>query len=493
MRRLFIGIVVLGGCSVDSATLGANDLVADGGGLRLTDEDRLAVDPGVTQARVQEDGCPEGQSIRVIAESGAVTCEQDDDTTYQAGEGLTLTDTTFAVDFTTVARLGASLTCAGTQKVTGIDPATGDVTCDDDLGGTDYFAGAGLDLAGDGTFSVEFVDFTCMNSQKISAFDSAGMPVCTDDIGGTVYTNGEGLSLISGAFSVDFGGNGLAPTASRSDHNHTYDSLSDKPPTFPPDPHAHVHADLTDERPLPWRFRYGLNVEYVEADVTASTVRIHPGRCRDKDDTMNIVLAADDDASILNASPPDADTDEVTEAPDTWYWVWIIADSTGTNAPRAFISVFETAPLYPSGYDRGRLLGAVRNDPAADFLPFSQHGTTTMGVHQKQVIYPVNVQGSYTSVSLTSSVPPRTQWAQMFVITTSTNDDLVFSSRDPDVPSATARAIHHGQNMAIATAGGTVWVPVGGPIESESVEVINPNGNAWEVWTIGYDWGPQEP
>jgi hypothetical protein len=46
--------------------------------------------------------CPAGSSIRVVGTSA--TCEADDDTTYAAGSGLTLTGTTFATDDSVVQR-----------------------------------------------------------------------------------------------------------------------------------------------------------------------------------------------------------------------------------------------------------------------------------------------------------------------------------------------------------------------------------------------------
>ena len=42
--------------------------------------------------------CGPGNAIRVVNEDGSVNCEADDDTTYSAGSGLELLDTTFKVD-----------------------------------------------------------------------------------------------------------------------------------------------------------------------------------------------------------------------------------------------------------------------------------------------------------------------------------------------------------------------------------------------------------
>jgi hypothetical protein len=43
--------------------------------------------------------CASGNAIRVISADGTVTCEADDNTTYAAGTGLSLADTTFSVNF----------------------------------------------------------------------------------------------------------------------------------------------------------------------------------------------------------------------------------------------------------------------------------------------------------------------------------------------------------------------------------------------------------
>jgi hypothetical protein len=77
-------------CEVDDDTT-----YSAGPGLTLTGT-TFAVNTSTIQARVTGT-CPAGQAIRAIAMDGTVTCEVDDDTTYSAGPGLTLTGTTFAV------------------------------------------------------------------------------------------------------------------------------------------------------------------------------------------------------------------------------------------------------------------------------------------------------------------------------------------------------------------------------------------------------------
>jgi hypothetical protein len=70
-------------CETDNDTTYTN-----GFGLDLV-AGEFSVDTNEVQDRV--DGtCPTGQSIRVVNADGSVTCEQDNDTTYSAGTGLTL-------------------------------------------------------------------------------------------------------------------------------------------------------------------------------------------------------------------------------------------------------------------------------------------------------------------------------------------------------------------------------------------------------------------
>jgi hypothetical protein len=57
----------------------------------------FSIDPTYTQRRVSTT-CAAGMAIRAISQDGSVTCEVDDNTTYTAGSGLSLSSTTFSID-----------------------------------------------------------------------------------------------------------------------------------------------------------------------------------------------------------------------------------------------------------------------------------------------------------------------------------------------------------------------------------------------------------
>ncbi len=98
-----------------------------GTGLQLS-AGELSVNPLETQLRVTGD-CPEGSSIRTIADDGSVVCQTDTDTDtqYTAGTGLTLNDDQFAVD-PTVVQTRVAGTCSVGSFVTAVNQ-DGTVVC----------------------------------------------------------------------------------------------------------------------------------------------------------------------------------------------------------------------------------------------------------------------------------------------------------------------------------------------------------------------------
>ncbi len=178
-----------------------------GEGITITGTS-IAVDRATTQARVSG-ACAAGSAIRAIEPDGTVTCETDDvgaaGTTYVPGLGLTLTGSTFAVDPAAVqTRIGGS--CPVGQSIRAIT-AGGSVTCevDDDLD-TTYGAGPGLRLVGT-TFAADTgvlqsrVAGVCGSGQAITAIGADGSVTCIAT--GTLYAAGVGLRLVGTTFEAD--------------------------------------------------------------------------------------------------------------------------------------------------------------------------------------------------------------------------------------------------------------------------------------------------
>ncbi len=186
-------------CETDDVGSGGSSYTA-GAGLLLSGTE-FAVDTTAMQARVA-DTCAAGQAIRAISSTGTVTCEADDDTTYAAGEGLSLSGTTFSVTGDIQRRVTG--TCATGSAIRAIS-STGVVTCEAD-NDTTYSAGGGLSLSGT-TFSVDTsaiqarVSGTCATGQAIRTISATGTVTCEAD-DNTTYSAGQGLALSGTTFSV---------------------------------------------------------------------------------------------------------------------------------------------------------------------------------------------------------------------------------------------------------------------------------------------------
>ncbi len=158
--------------------------------------------------------CAAGSSIRVINSNGTVSCETDDNTTYSAGNGLSLSGTTFSIN-TAQTQARVTGTCAAGSSIRVIN-SDGTVACETDDNtdtNTTYSAGNGLTLTGT-TFSINTsqtqarVTGTCAAGSSIRAIAANGAVTCetdtdTDTDTNTTYSAGSGLSLSGTTFSVN--------------------------------------------------------------------------------------------------------------------------------------------------------------------------------------------------------------------------------------------------------------------------------------------------
>jgi hypothetical protein len=163
-------------------------------------------------------------------------------------------------------------------------------------------------------------------------------------------------------------------------------------------------------------------VGYVSGLVTSftsvSTITIGTGRARDRLDKMDLVLAAPVVVNIAAAGVNGLDTG--AEANNTWYFLYVIGDTTGVNPTVGIISAAQNSPaVFPAGYDVARRVGSVRNNAASDFRDFFCSGVgMSRSVQYRDAltgrqILTGGAAVAVTDINLGSVVPPTSQQARL--------------------------------------------------------------------------------
>jgi len=125
----------------------------------------------------------------------------------------------------------------------------------------------------------------------------------------------------------------------------------------------------------------------------ASQVVIKQGSAVGADDGSVVITAGSDiTVDITNSGANGLDTG--SEAANTWYYIWLIWNSTTSTAAGLF-SASSTNPTLPSGYDKKRLIGAVRNNSSSNFIEFRQLG--------KKVVYGAEISLFTSDVATVSN------------------------------------------------------------------------------------------
>jgi hypothetical protein len=196
-------------CAADNDSGGDITAVTAGTGLTgggTTGSVTLAADTDYLQRRVSST-CAAGSSIRAINADGTVVCEADDNTTYTASTGLTLSGTQFSVAapyrLPQVCTAGQIVAWNGTAWVCAVDnDSGGDITAV--TAGTGLTGGGttgSVTLAADTGYLQRRVSATCAVGSSIRAINADGTVLCEAD-DNTTYTAGNGLSLSGTQFSV---------------------------------------------------------------------------------------------------------------------------------------------------------------------------------------------------------------------------------------------------------------------------------------------------
>jgi len=142
---------------------------------------------------------------------------------------------------------------------------------------------------------------------------------------------------------------------------------------------------------------------------TNTTITVAKGQWRDSTNINDIVLSS---TITINGAVNGANgLDTGSLANNTFYYVFLIGDSTKNLPTAGLLSLSSTAPALPGGvnvpggYDMFRRIGAVLTDGSAHILSFTQIGTE-MWYEAPISVLAATANASFTAQNIGAAVPP---------------------------------------------------------------------------------------
>jgi hypothetical protein len=144
---------------------------------------------------------------------------------------------------------------------------------------------------------------------------------------------------------------------------------------------------------------------YTWASNTSLTVS--PMQVRDTTNTIDIVLPASTTLLATGTGLNGLDTGSLGIS--TWYYLFLVADSSGKQKTGVILSLSQTAPLLPFGYDAIALVGFALTDGSSHFLKFyavGNGGGHTYWLDTSISVLSGGASSTYAPVNLATAVPP---------------------------------------------------------------------------------------
>lgn len=134
------------------------------------------------------------------------------------------------------------------------------------------------------------------------------------------------------------------------------------------------------------------------ANFSTTVLAIAPGIARDLSNTNDIVMNSAAHVSTLSVGLNALDTGTI--APNLYYAVYVIADSTSYHPTGFILSLNTINPILPLGYDMYRRIGWIRTDGSSHILPFIATGN---GISRKYTyLTPLAVVTGGTATTFTA-------------------------------------------------------------------------------------------
>lgn len=143
---------------------------------------------------------------------------------------------------------------------------------------------------------------------------------------------------------------------------------------------------------------------------------IAAGQCRDSNNIVDMILGdylsqgtgTANAATTLNFGVNGANgLDTGSIAATTWYYIYVISDSSSKNAVATLASLSASAPTLPFGYDSIRLIGAVKTDGSSFILLFYQVGDFfEWDAPIAVTVTSSGTSATYSAMDLSTGVPP---------------------------------------------------------------------------------------